>query len=187
MIREERTVFLTVLTFVFYSIIQFWEKGVFLFPFPLNEAAILIIFLYFVSQNKNQLGIIWTVLGLSCLLKLLSQQFFWSIILPNEKLEFLFEGMLIDLFYLLYSIFWTIFIYLYFNQSANEKITFQKIGIIVIFILGILLNQPILEVVSFLLSYLLAWKLNYNRIFRSLIGLIIVLESGKILMSLMSY
>jgi len=184
MIREERTVFLTILTFVLYSFIQLWEKGTFIFPFPLNEIAVFIVFLYFVYLNKKKLDVIWMAVGLVCFFKLLSHQFIWSIFLPNEKLELLFTGIMTDILYLLYSISFIVFTILYTKSIENKNLLFTRIGILIIFSLGVLINQPILEVLSFFILYFISWKANLNQIFRSLICLILVLDTGKFLMSL---
>jgi hypothetical protein len=187
MIREERTVFLTILTFILYSIIQFWENGIFIFPFPLNELAILFVFLYFIYLNSKQLTIIWFFVGLLCLFKLLSQQFFWSIILPNDQLEVLFNGIMTDIFYLLYAISYVVFVILYTKEIPTNYLTLSRIAVLSCFSIGILLNQSILEIFSFILLYAISWKINLNPIFRSLIVLIFVLDIGKFYMSLISY
>lgn len=84
MTREIRTLFLAGLTLVIYAVSIFLDKGAFLFPFPLNEVLFLAISIQFFYWNRRPIapGIISILAGL---LWVLSNQFFWEIILPHEQ------------------------------------------------------------------------------------------------------
>jgi hypothetical protein len=182
MIREERTSFLAGLTLVIYAFIQWIEKGSFLFPFPLNELVVFFVFIYFLFLSKWKINRINSLLGVSLFFKLLSQQLIWSFFLSNESLDVLYSGIWTDLFYLLYAIFWLGFSSFYLRSTEN-KISYVIIGSILFpFIVGIILNQPIFEVISMLMVYLLAWYRKIDRITKSIIGLIVFLEICKLAM-----
>jgi len=182
MIREERTSFLAGLTLVIYAFIQWIEKGSFLFPFPLNELVIFFVFIYFLFLSNWKINRINFLLGVSLVFKLLSQQLIWSFFLSNESLDVLYSGIWTDVFYLLYAIFWLGFSSFYLRNTEN-KISYGIIGIILVpFLVGIILNQPVFEVISMLMVYALAWYHKIDRITKSIIGLIVFLEISKLIM-----
>jgi DNA replication and repair protein RecF len=53
MSREKRTVFIVILTLLVYALTQFLESGVFLFPFPLFDAILLLISFQFIYWNRK--------------------------------------------------------------------------------------------------------------------------------------
>lgn len=184
MIREERTVFLTALTFIVYAAIQWVEKGIFLFPFPLNELGLFGVFLYFFLTNKNTRVYPFFVYGTVLLFKLLSQQFVWSLFLTTESLEIFFDSLWTDIFYICYglSFVWFTFIFCRIKKSILEIIIFFLISIC--FIVGLLLNLPILELLSLVLILLYGYRFNIDRILQAQLSLFLIVEMGKQLMLL---
>lgn len=184
MIREERTSFLAGLTLLIYAFLQWIEKGIFLFPFPLNEPIIFIVYFYLLFLNNWKLTYDIFFLGLAVIFKMFSQQLFWSFFLSNESLELLYEGIWTDLFYLLYAISWIIFSIFYFRKQG-QRISYLFIFILLIpFFLGVLLNHPIFEILSFVIFIGMS---RYNKVERknlSLVCLICFLELGKLVMLL---
>lgn len=184
MIREERTSFLAGLTLLIYGLIQWIEKGVFLFPFPLNEVVIVLLYFYFLFLNKWKVTRINFLLGSAVVFKMLSQQLFWSFFLSNESLEVLYNKIWTDVFYLLYAISWIGFT-LYYLRNNEHIISYSSIFFLLIpFVMGVIFNQPIFEVLSLLILIGISWYKKIERINLSLIGLICFLEIGKFIMLL---
>ena len=55
MSREKRTVFIVVLTLIVYSVSQFLETGEFIFPFPIFDSILLLIFFQFIYWNRKEI------------------------------------------------------------------------------------------------------------------------------------
>jgi hypothetical protein len=182
MIREERTSFLAGLTLVIYAIIQWIEKGSFLFPFPLNELVVFFVFTYFLFLNKWKVFRVNFFLGSAVVFKMLSQQLFWSFFLSNEFLEVLYAGILTDVFYLMYAISWILFTIFYLRNHVTKIPNSSLFFLLIPFVFGVILNNPIFEILSFLILYYLSWYYKFDRIYRSLVGLICFLEFGKLMM-----
>ena len=182
MIREERTSFLAGLTLLIYGLIQWFEKGTFLFPFPLNELVTFLVFFYYLFLNKWKVTRVDLILGAAIVFKMLSQQLFWSYFLTNESLEVLYKGIWTDVFYLLYAISWISFT-IFYLRNYERTIPFSSIFLLLVpFVIGVLLNQPIFEILSFLILIGISWYNKIERINFSLICLICFLELGKLVM-----
>ena len=151
MIREERSVFLVVLTLFVYAGIQFMEKGAILFPFPLNEVIFLFVASQFLVWNwKNSKFQLLFVLFAS-IFQLISTQFFWSLFLETPSMEKLVNGLTLDLFKLIYYLLILIWLYFYFVAS-QIKYTLVLISTFTLLIISSLfLHNSILEMVSFVL------------------------------------
>ena len=182
MIREERTVFLTLLTFIVYAGLQWLEKGAFLFPFPLNEVTLVVIFIYILVVNRNAITTIFWIYGSVLLFKLLSQQFFWTLFLSHETLEIFFATLWTDIFYICYGLSFLCFSYLY--LSARKKKNFILFFCICVgcFIVGLVINEAILELVSLFSIIVYGYRIKPNRIIQAQLVLFLVLEMGKQLM-----
>lgn len=117
MTREERTVFLAILTLFVYAGVLFLEHGVVLFPFPLNEFIFLFVAIpfsfWYVKKYPVQIGLVL----LSGILNLLSTQFFWSFFLNSFEMEKLVNGISMDLLKIAYTLSLTFFAGVYFIGS----------------------------------------------------------------------
>lgn len=182
MIREERTVFLTVLTFVVYASLQWLEKGSFLFPFPLNEIVIFGIFCYFLIINKSSRTKLSFFLGLVLFFKMVSQQFFWTLFLTNDSLEILYSSLWTDGFYLCYGLSFILFSYYFLSKKEGGNFWLVFTFCILVFLVGIVINQPMLELISFIFLIILGYRFNINRIVQAQLVLVSVFEIGKQLM-----
>jgi hypothetical protein len=162
MIREERSVFLVVLTLFVYAGIQFIEKGAILFPFPLNEVIFLFVASQFIVWNwKNYKFQLLFVLFAS-IFQLISTQFFWSLFLETPYMEKLVNGLTLDLFKLIYYLLILIWLYFYF-MASQIKYTLILISTFTLLIISSLfLHSSILEMVSFVLIAVVAtfYKVN---------------------------
>ena len=123
MIREQKIVFLTSLTFFLVGFFTYLEKSIFVFPFPLNEPVLFFVSLYFLKINfktahKKSLFIFL----LAILFLMLSQPFIWTFIVPSEIIsDSVFMHSIQDIFDVLYLIFFLLFSYLFFNNEYHRS------------------------------------------------------------------
>lgn len=151
MSREERSVFLVVLTLFVYTGIQFIEKGAILFPFPLNEVIFLFVASQFIFWNwKNQKFQLLIVL-IAGIFQLISTQFFWSFFLETPSMEKLVYGLTLDLLKVIYYLLILIWLYLYFKSSQIKYKLFLFFTFTLLIISSLLLQNGILEMASFVL------------------------------------
>jgi len=113
MSREKRTVFIVILTLLVYGLTQFLESGVFLFPFPLFDAILLLISFQFIYWNrkiifeKKNLYFLFYLLAL--IFKVISSQFFLALIYKDQDLEQLNSGIFLDVILLFSTFFLALF------------------------------------------------------------------------------
>jgi hypothetical protein len=151
MIREERSVFLVVLTLFVYAGIQFIEKGAILFPFPLNEVIFLFIASQFLVWNWKKHKFQLLLVLFASIFQLISTQFFWSFVIETPSMEKLVTSPTLDLFKVIYYLLILIWLYFYFTGS-QIKFKFILFFTFTLFIISSLFFQnSILEMVSFVL------------------------------------
>ena len=97
MTREGQILFLAVLTLVVYAASIYLEKGMLLFPFPLNEIVFFIVALQFAWWNRTRTAIYIVVVST---LWVLSTPFFWSLVYGHQMMEAWSKNLLTDYFLL---------------------------------------------------------------------------------------
>ena len=106
---EKRTVFIVILTFLVYALTQFLESGVFLFPFPLFNAILLLISFQFIYWNRKiifEKKNLYFLFYLSALIfKVISSQFFLALIYKDQDLEQLNSGIFLDVIFIFSTFF----------------------------------------------------------------------------------
>jgi len=113
MSREKRTVFIVILTLLVYGLTQFLESGVFLFPFPLFDAILLLISFQFIYWNrkiifeKKNLYFLFYLLAL--IFKVISSQFFLALIYKDQDLEQFNSGIFLDVILIFSTFFLALF------------------------------------------------------------------------------
>jgi len=95
MSKEERAVTLAVLTFFMFALSIFLTDGSFIFPFPLNEFAILLVSFLFVLWHPKK-GVLPYLFLISAIAGMLSSRFFWEIFFSFQKLETFLNYTVID-------------------------------------------------------------------------------------------
>jgi hypothetical protein len=147
MIREERSVFLAVLTLVVYSAFMLIEKGTLLFPYPLNEIILLFVVLQFAYWNGKKHVLLGILSVSTAVLNLLSQQFIWTFFLDPEAMERLTHGSLLDILRILYYLTlltWSL-------TTLTETVKGRRIALISTSIIGfsasIAFPYPIVELI----------------------------------------
>jgi hypothetical protein len=128
--REERVVFLALLTLISYATIMYIEKGAFIFPFPLNEVIFLIIALQFsVWQWKNhRLQLI--IILISAIFGLISTQFFWSLLLDAKSMEGLVNSVTLDILRISYYFFIGLWAFYFIVGSSIKSRYYVAFGFI---------------------------------------------------------
>lgn len=134
MSREKRTVFIVILTLLVYALTQFLESGVFLFPFPLFDAILLLISFQFIYWNrkiifeKKNLYFLFYLLAL--IFKVISSQFFLALIYKDQDLEQLNSGIFLDVILIFSTFFLALFFILWkFKQDKTVSWVFTLLFI----------------------------------------------------------
>jgi hypothetical protein len=112
MSKEQRAVFIGILITLVYALTMWIEKGVFLYPFPLNEFIFFVVAALFIRLNYSKNSTISLIAGITALFYLLSSPFFWGFFFDEIKLDIFLEAGIYDLLKFLHStsvIFWMIF------------------------------------------------------------------------------
>lgn len=103
MTKEVRVLFLTALTLALYAFSIFLSKGAFIFPFPLNEAILLIVAIQFtIWHYKHKISTLY-ILGIS-VFAFLGNEVYWSFLLDDQKMYSFSSLPVTDIFKLLSAI-----------------------------------------------------------------------------------
>ncbi|MEY4522319.1 MAG: hypothetical protein RIT10_1504 [Bacteroidota bacterium] len=149
MTREARTVFLVVLTLLFYAFYYLFFYQTFIFPFPLNESIVFGVSLQFAVWNWKTNRLLVGSSVLFALLNVTATQFFWSFFLKDTSLLELIESNYlvgINLIAFLPLLSW---IYCYCKEVSNStKLFLSGIAAFGLFSAH-LFNLPILEILVF--------------------------------------
>ena len=145
MSREQKVVFLGVLTTLVYAASIWVERGVFLYPFPLNEFIFAVVTFQVIrfnySKNRNS-----ALLSAICAaFFLISSPYFWTFFLSTAALSQFVEGILyqyLKLGYYVILLLWMI--YTVFQIKGGSKYAYL-IFIIPLFVLHPLLSMPFFE------------------------------------------
>jgi hypothetical protein len=149
MTREARTVFLIVLTLLFYAFYYLFFYQTFIFPFPLNESIVFGVSLQFAVWNyrANRLLVVSSILY--TFLSLVATQFFWSFFLKDTALLELSESnflLIINLIAFIPLLGW---LYFYCKEVSNSmKFLLSGIAAFGLFCVN-LFNLPILQILVF--------------------------------------
>jgi hypothetical protein len=147
--REARTVFLVVLTLLFYAFYYLFFYQTFIFPFPLNESIVFGVSLQFAVWNWKVNRVLVISSLVYAFFSLLATQFFWSFFLKDTKLLELSESnflLIINLIAFLPLVGW---IYCYCKEVSNStKFLLSGIAAFGLFCAN-LFNLPILQILVF--------------------------------------
>ena len=178
MIKEQRAVFLCVLTLVVYVGTIFFEKGFFAFPFPLNEVFLFVLSATFFNWNSGESKRLILLFGIAILFRLLSQVFIWSFLLSEQSFDFFETIFVFDLFYGLYLILIICFSVFLFKEKKKTNI-FSKGLLIGLFLISFII--PEVEFFALVLMTIMAFFLKRNEPVYFLIILFFILELFKVI------
>lgn len=97
MTRDEKTVLLAAIIPIIYAVIMFLEKGMFIFPFPLNEVIFAAVSIIFAIRLRNYYMLQVSFSVAYALFNLLSVEFVWTLFLDGEQMHNLIESGSLDL------------------------------------------------------------------------------------------
>ena len=179
MSKEARSIFLVVLTLVFYAVsIALQSGGTLVFPFPLNPFFFFAVAVYFIFLHRKQ-KVISLIIGASALFGVLSSQVLWEIILPLESMELFLNYPWIYWFQLLYGVMlltWAALFLIKQNDILAKLITF--LGMI-LFSIGYVSGQDSMLIVGLgLITFSALYEAVYQP-FQMLWLMLFILESTK--------
>lgn len=149
MTREARSVFLVVLTLLFYTFYYLFFYQAFIFPFPLNESIVSGVSIQFALWNWKSNRLLVSSNVLYALLSLASTQFFWSFFLKDTSLLALSEGNFLVGINLIAFVPLVVWIYRYCAEvSPTTKFILSGIAVFTLFCAS-LFNLPILQILVF--------------------------------------
>jgi hypothetical protein len=152
MIREARLLFLVALTYLIYAASMFLDKGGILFPFPLNEAILLIVALQFAYWNRSQQfsAVNLILIGLFGVgMNLL----YWEMVLPPDDMYAFSESLWTDFFNLLFGA-WVLIFGIRTVIKQNSLLSYA-LGIVFVgfFITGLIYYSPLHYTPFYTLAY----------------------------------
>ncbi len=155
MIREVRLIAITTLTLIIYALSIFFDKGAFLFPFPLNQLVIFIVAGQFAIWNYKKFRIASILIVLIGFFAALGNEIYWSIFLDNEQMLIFSESIYTDIFQLIASIL-IIILAIYFSwKQKNQTSTLFLLLFSGLFVAGTIHNSALYASTFFLLSYVI--------------------------------
>ena len=178
MIKEQRAVFLCILTLIVYVGTIFFEKGFFAFPFPLNEVFLFVLSATFFNWNSGESKRLIFSFGIAILFRLLSQVFIWSFFLSEENFDFFESIFVLDFFYGLYLISLIYFSVSLFKEKNKTNLLLR--GLLIGFLL-ISFIIPEVEFFALILMTIMAFFLKRNEAVYFLIILFFILELFKLI------
>ena len=179
MIKEQRAVFLCVLTLLVYALTIFFEKGFFAFPFPLNESVLFVMSMAFFNWNSGESKRFVFLFGFAIFFRLLSQVFIWSFILSEQNFDLFEKTFVFDLFYGIYLIL-LIYFSLSFFKAKKKKIIVLSKGLVIVLLL-ISFIVPEIEFFALTLITIVSFYLKRNEPVHFLIILFFILELFKVI------
>lgn len=158
MTREARTVFLVVLTLLFYTFYYLFFYQAFIFPFPLNESIVLGVSIQFALWNWKTNRLLVSSSVVYALLSLASTQFFWSFFLKDTTLLTLTESNFLVGINLIAFVPLVVWIYSYCAEvTPTTKFLHSGIAAFSLFCAS-LFNLPILQIIVFGSLYYLGFR-----------------------------
>lgn len=164
MIKEEKTIFVSVLTVLLLGFSNFLQTGKLLFTFPINDYLLLVVATYFVLTSlRNKLGFAVVLLSF-CLSNLLSNLYNYEFLLNQEQITWLSNSIITDLFHLFTYLLYLVFLLLIYRYSNQKGIILILLLTIFDIILAELVSYQILQLIIYLipLLYLTFFLKNLN-------------------------
>jgi len=152
MIREARLLFLVALTYLVYAASMYFDKGGLIFPFPLNEAVLLVVALQFAywhrAQQFNAVNLI--LIGL---FGVGMNPSYWEMILSPESMYAFSDNLWMDFFNLLFGV-WLIIFGIRTIIKQNSWFSYS-LGIVFVgfFVTGIIYYSPLDFTPYYLFAY----------------------------------
>jgi hypothetical protein len=156
--REERTVTLAILVPLIYGLMNLFDKGAFILPFPLNEMIFLIVAIVFAVRLHKHFLLQSAFSVAFGLFQLLSTEFFWSLFLPDKQMISLVEGTTLDLVKLLSSTILIVWGGITFIRAEDKKRSALFLVFFSLFAFSAIFHEPITGVLAFLTPFAASFK-----------------------------
>ncbi|MDG1148153.1 MAG: hypothetical protein P8N52_07610 [Crocinitomicaceae bacterium] len=155
MAKEVRLLFLTALTLLIYALSIFFDKGVLLFPFPLNQLILLIVAVQLTRWNFKSYKTASVLILATGLFSTLGNEIYWNTFLDSESMTLFSKTITTDIFQLL-SVITTLFLAIYTGYNQNSRLNYILLGLFCCaFSTGIILSSPLLSCELLSISYLI--------------------------------
>jgi len=133
--RERRLLSIIVLTIVVYGISIYQDYGTLVFPFPIFDFMLLMASFQFAWWNRKDIISLrkWYFILYFCaiLLKFLTNQLLWSVLLKDQSLEVLQKSSILDWIQLSYHLFLVLSFFVWVHlEKTPKRFLFQAIFIV---------------------------------------------------------
>jgi hypothetical protein len=154
MTKELRLISITALTLIIYALSIFFDKGAFLFPFPLNQFIVFAVaaqLAYWHFKSMKPPVILMVLIGV---FGTLGNEFYWPILLSDAKMMWFSDTIITDVFQLLHGIAILSLAFLFLIKQKKVS-NFILTGVFAIaFVIGLAVSSPVFSCLFFTLSYL---------------------------------
>ena len=120
---SERVGSLTILTACIYAFVQYLQSNVWIFPFPLYKAGLLIVLILMLIADKKKPGLTeWLALSWSLAL-LLSSKFILQLIMSEQKLYYFKNNLFVDVMLIIFCVLfavWAVIVSLRIQNSTSK-------------------------------------------------------------------
>jgi hypothetical protein len=148
MSKEEKAVFLGILTTLVYTATIWVEKGAFLYPFPLNEFVFAAAVIQILRFNYRENKITALISGTTAAFFLLASPYFWTFFLSTQSLADFVEGLPFQCLKLCYYILLLLWMtHTIFSMIGNKKYLVFFLAL-PLFIIHPLFSIPFIELLG---------------------------------------
>ena len=179
MSREGKIISIALLTIFIYAGGIFLQKGAFIFPFPLNEIIFFIAVSAMAITNFKTEKLFFSVFLFSAILHLLSNEFYWAILLNHQELESFVKSNVKDWFLIGYYIFFIASGFVSF-QKINSKLKYVNLLSLGFILTSIFSGNPYFELLALLTISLVTIKFLSTKPSLNLWWLLFILELTKV-------
>jgi hypothetical protein len=180
MSREGKIISIAILTVFLYALGIFFQKGAFIFPFPLNEIIFLFATFSIGYTNFKTEKVLFSVFLCLGICHLFSNEFYYAIVLDTEAMQNLSKSLFTDIFLVVYYIGLLATIVLTINK-INSSIWIKGIGVLafISMFFGMILGNALFDIVGLFLMIPFVFKYVERLPILNLWTLLFVLEVTK--------
>lgn len=154
MIKEEKTIFVSVLTVLLLGFSNFLQTSKLLFTFPINDYLLLVVAIYLVFTSlRNHLGFSFVLLSF-CLTNLLSNLYNYEFLFNQEQLTWMSNSIITDVFHLSTYLLYLILLFLIYRHSNEKSMLLILLSTILMITLTECYSFQALQLITYLLPLL---------------------------------
>ena len=152
MIKEEKTIFISILLILVLGFSNLFQTGKLIFTFPINEFLFLFICIYFMFYNFQQNKILYILILLFAIFQSFSQIYNWEFFLDQKQLTSLSDGILTDILEFFTYLSYLIILIPFFFNNKNKMIILSYFFILAIFILAEIFSNKQIILITYVIS-----------------------------------